>query len=263
MDQAQFHQFTDTLKNTLIADERVLALVAIGSLAKPERIDHWSDHDFWVITTTEAQTDFLSNLSWLPNHTQVVLALRPAHQYNTVLYTSGHIAEFAVFGLHDLSRGRLTDYRVLFDRQNITTRLQTMVTQVHQEQHNSYDATATFGHFLITLCTGASRAARGEHLSAYTYIFHYAVDELLTLITHHIPAQLHEQADSFDPRRRFEQRYPDLSARLVQLLRLPPSTSARQLLDLAEELFANSAFIANTQALETTRAAIARVGQDA
>lgn len=178
-----------------------------------------------------------------------------------MLYSFGHIAEFAVFGLHDLSRGRLTDYHMLFDKQDVTARLKATVAQVQEEQHNGYNATAAFGHFLVTLCTGVSRAARGERLSAQAYIFHYAIDELVTLITHHIPAQRSDQADSFDSLRRFEQRYPDLSAKLIRLLVLPPSAAARQLLNFAEELFMNTAFIANPQALETTRTLIANAEQ--
>ncbi len=262
VDHTQFHNFTRTLETTLNADERVLALVAIGSLAQSEHIDQWSDHDFWVITTTAAQTDFLSDLSWLPNHTAIALALRPAQEYYTILYTTGHIAEFAVFGPHDLSRGRLTYYRILFDKQDITTRIQAITTQVQQEQQNGYNASATFGHFLVTLCTGVGRAARGESLSAYTYIFQYAVDALLTLITHHVPAQRHELSDSFDPRRRFERGYPDLNTTLVRLLPLSPAVAARHLLDLAERLFANGTLAIDLQALATTRAYLETVEQE-
>jgi len=58
----------------------VLTLVAIGSLARSERVDRWSDHDFWVVTTTAAQADFLTNLSWLPDHTAIAMTPRPAEQ---------------------------------------------------------------------------------------------------------------------------------------------------------------------------------------
>ena len=37
MDLTQFQQFTDTLQHTLRVDDRVRALVGIGSLAQPER----------------------------------------------------------------------------------------------------------------------------------------------------------------------------------------------------------------------------------
>ena len=66
--------------HTVAAAGRVLALVAIDSLAQSERIDRWSRHDFWVVTTTAAQADFLTDLSSLPDHTVLAMTPRPAEQ---------------------------------------------------------------------------------------------------------------------------------------------------------------------------------------
>jgi hypothetical protein len=76
-------------------------------------------------------------------------------------------------------------------------------------------------------------------LSAHTYIFQYALDDLLTLITQHIPAQQSDLLDRFDPRRRFEQAYPALNTLLEPILTLKPTAAALRLLDLAEGLFQN------------------------
>jgi hypothetical protein len=236
MDSSQFQKFTNTLQRTLDADERVRALIGIGSLAQPERLDRWSDHDFWVIATAEGQAHFLNDLSWLPDHTTIVLALRPAPEYYTVLYTSGHIAEFAVFAVTDLARGQLDGYRMLFDKDDIREQIQAIYARSASKQPAD-DPARAIGHFLVTLCTGAARDARGERLSAHTYIFQYALDELLRLITQHIPAQQSGLGDRFDPRRRFENAYPDLSALLAPLLTLTPLAAAPRLLGIAEDLF--------------------------
>lgn len=252
MDSTQFQQFTATLQHTLSADERVRALVGIGSLAQPERVDRWSDHDFWVITTAEGQAHFLADLSWLPDHSTIALALRPAPEYYTILYTTGHIAEFAVFALTDLSRGQLDRYRMLFDKNDITTQIQAIYERTQGKQND--DSARTIGHFLVTLCTGAARNARGERLSAHTYIFHYALDDLLTLITQDIPAQQLDLNDRFDPRRRFEQAYPDLNALLTPTLLLTPTAAALHLLDLAESLFRDRIPTFPAPAVTATRA---------
>ena len=173
MDSTQFQQFTATLQHTLSADDRVCALVGIGSLAQPERVDRWSDHDFWVITTAEGQAHFLADLSWLPNHSAIALALRPAPEYYTILYTTGHVAEFAVFALTDLTHGQLDRYWMIFDKNNVKTQIQAIYERTRDKQQT--DAVRTIGHFLVTLCTGAARDARGERLSAHTYIFNYAL----------------------------------------------------------------------------------------
>jgi hypothetical protein len=148
---------------------------------------------------------------------------------------------------------------MLFDKQNVTPHIHTIATQVSQERHVSDNAEATIGHFLITLCTGAARAARGEQLSASTYIFQYAVDALLNLITHHLPAQQPDLVDPFDARRRFEERYPDISTALLPLLARPPIEAAERLLDFAEQLLANGTIAVAPQALVTTRAYLQRL----
>jgi hypothetical protein len=253
MDSTQFHKFTEILQHTLSADDRVRALVGIGSLAQPERVDCWSDHDFWVITTAEGQAHFLNDLSWLPDHTAIALALRPAPEYYTVLYTTGHTAEFAVFAHTDLSRGQLDRYRMLFDKSDIRTQIQAIQERTQSKQHAA-DPVHTIGHFLVTLCTGVARDARGERLSAHTYIFQYALDDLLTLITQHIPTQQSDLCDSFDPRRRFEQAYAELSTLLAPTLRLTPRVAALHLLDMAEQLFQNRIPAFPTPAVTATRA---------
>jgi len=262
MDATQFQQFTETLQHTLSADERVCALVGIGSLAQPARVDRWSDHDFWVITTAEGQAHFLTDLSWLPDHSAIVLALRPAPEYYTVLYKTGHIAEFAVFASTDLARGQLDRYRMLFDKNDITTQIQAIYARTQDKQHAA-DPARTIGHFVVTLCTGAARYARGERLSAHTYIFQYALDDLLTLITQHIPAQQSDLNDRFDPRRRFEQAYPDLSRLLEPILTLTPTAAALHLIELAEHLLQHRTHAFPAPAVTATRAylqMIERVG---
>ena len=253
MDSTQFQQFTATLQHTLSADDRVCALVGIGSLAQPERVDRWSDHDFWVITTAEGQAHFLADLSWLPNHSAIALALRPAPEYYTILYTTGHVAEFAVFALTDLTHGQLDRYWMIFDKNNVKTQIQAIYERTRDKQQTDA-AVRTIGHFLVTLCTGAARDARGERLSAHTYIFNYALDDVLRLIIQHIPAQQSELNDRFDPRRRFEQAYPELSTLLEPILTLTPTAAALRLLDLAENLFQNRMPAFPAPAVTATRA---------
>ena len=253
MDSTQFHQFTETLQHTLSADERVRALVGIGSLAQPERVDRWSDHDFWVITTAEGQAHFLNDLSWLPDHSAIALALRPAPEYYTVLYNTGHVAEFAVFALTDLTRGQLDRYRMLFDKNDIRTQIQAVYERTQGKQQTA-DPARAIGHLLVTLCTGAARDARGERLSAHKNIFQYALDDLLTLITQHIPAQQSDLHDGFDPRRRFEQAYADLSTLLEPILTLTPTAAALPLLDLAERLLQDRMTSFPAPAVNATRA---------
>src|SRR5881409_743059 len=51
MTPAEYDQLSERLRTRLEGDARVLALVALGSTAFPERRDTYSDHDFWVVVT--------------------------------------------------------------------------------------------------------------------------------------------------------------------------------------------------------------------
>ena len=112
MQPQAYQQFTQALQKQLMVDERVMALIALGSLAEPECYDQWSDHDFWVITQTDCQEALLSDLTWLPNADEIVMAFRQAVSYYTVFYRSGHTIEFAVFDTEQMVRAKTNRYSI-------------------------------------------------------------------------------------------------------------------------------------------------------
>src|SRR5207237_44114 len=50
MERTAYDRFSERLHQRLAADERVLGLVALGSMSGEPPPDQWSDHDFFVIT---------------------------------------------------------------------------------------------------------------------------------------------------------------------------------------------------------------------
>ena len=62
MTAAEFDRLSERLRSRLEGDARVLALVALGSTALPERRDAYSDHDFWVVVTPGAKFDHLDRV---------------------------------------------------------------------------------------------------------------------------------------------------------------------------------------------------------
>jgi hypothetical protein len=48
MDPAAYDDYTRALTQRL-DDDRVLALIALGSMAEPSLRDQYSDHDFWLV----------------------------------------------------------------------------------------------------------------------------------------------------------------------------------------------------------------------
>lgn len=254
MNPADYQSFTDTLRRNLENDERVLALVALGSMACPDYRDQWSDHDFWLITRPGAQEAFLTDLSWLPQHHDILLALRQGGQYYTVLYTSGHAAEFAVFDTEELYRGKLNNYRLLFDKAGVAGHIQTVYERTGLEQQDKADSVFLLHHFLITLWIGVTRYYRGERLSSHRYLSHYALDALLVLIVHYLPPADPLILDNLDPHRRFEQAYPAVAAEIHALLQQELPKAAVQMLDLADRLLSNKMTDYPVAAVHTIRA---------
>jgi hypothetical protein len=73
---------------------------------------------------------------------------------------------------------------------------------------------------------------RGELLSARQYMDAFAIDRLLSLIANNEPAE--ESRDTLDPRRRLEQRSPELAAEVIAVRERPVPEAALQLLAIAE-----------------------------
>jgi hypothetical protein len=242
MDQHTYEQFTQTLHECLAADDRVLGLVALGSMADPIRRDQWSDHDFWVITQTGVQEHFLTDLSWLPNAHNIILPFRQGSQYYTVLYRNGHSAEFAVFDREQMQHGKTDRYGVLFDKANIAADMQRIqaqtITSVRAEQEDVAD-TSILNYFFLQLLVGVQRYLRGEILSSQKYIYFSAVNNLLFLIHRYIPPQNPTMHDTFDTRRHFERVYPSIAQEINTCLTQTSPSAALGLLFIANKHLAS------------------------
>ena len=98
MNLSEYNQFTEELRLKLAGDDRVLALIALGSMAQQDyQPDEWSDHDFFVITIQGVQEDMRQDLSWLPRAEELVFHFRETEHGVKALYRGGHLLEFAIF----------------------------------------------------------------------------------------------------------------------------------------------------------------------
>ena len=117
MNLADYNRFTEELRLKLAGDDRVLALIALGSMAQQDyQPDEWSDHDFFVITIQGVQEDMRRDLSWLPHAAEIIFHFRETEHGLKVLYRGGHLLEFAVFNEDELQLARIRRYRVLLDK---------------------------------------------------------------------------------------------------------------------------------------------------
>lgn len=234
MDAHGYERFTERLRQALAADERVLGLVALGSMARQDtQPDRWSDHDFFVIVRSGDQEVFRRDLSWLPDAGDLVLSYRETAHGLKALYRDGHLLEFAVFDPEELHLAKVNQYRVLLDRGGIAGAMSRV-----REESARWISTAgmgdfeRFGQFLANLLVGVGRHARGEHLSGRQFLG-YALQNLVVLLAKHVPKETDHPLDDLDPLRRFERVWPALGSELEAALAAPVPEGARGLLEIA------------------------------
>src|ERR1041385_6319682 len=128
METDGYRAFTRRLVERVARDDRVLGLVALGSMAERDYApDEWSDHDFFLIVRGGAQEAFRTGPSWLPEAEEVAFWFRETEHGVKVVYRSGHLLEFAVFDERELYLARVNRYRVLVDHGGIEAHMRAVV----------------------------------------------------------------------------------------------------------------------------------------
>ncbi|HEY0141935.1 MAG TPA: hypothetical protein VGF48_13635 [Thermoanaerobaculia bacterium] len=185
-----YHAFTRELVDSLSANGSILGIVALGSMAERNgrTPDRFSDHDFFVIT--EEAEPLRSSTEWLPEPQTIVLWFRETAHGCKAIYEDGHLIEYAVFTPDELQLARVNDYRVLLDRERIEERMAGLAALPSPSVDREY----LRGMFLSHILVAATRAQRGELLSARFMLTH-AMRFLVQLVG--------GGPDNLDPLRRF------------------------------------------------------------
>jgi len=231
MDRSAYDAFTRALSATLAGDPRVVGLVALGSMSGDGfPPDAFSDHDFFVVTTSGLQESFRTDLAWLPGADRAALLHRETRHGLKVVLEDGHLLEFAVFDLDELLVARANRYAVLLDRGGVAARMAEVAARPADVPSDRW----LCGQLLGNLLVGGGRAARGELLSARQYVAGHATGHLLRLLVRHVAADEAVPLDDLDPFRRFERAFPRLGGELNAALSRDPLEAALALLDLAQ-----------------------------
>ena len=236
MNPEEYQAYTIALQSNLEQNPDVIGLVALGSMAKQDyQPDRWSDHDFFVMTKSGKQEELRQNLSWLPDHENIVLALRETAHGLKVLYRDGHLVEFAVFDTQELYLSKVNRYRLLFEREeDIAQHLTRIKSSVIPPQHSPQEDFKEISMFLCNLLIGVGRHKRGEQLSGHEFVKTFALSSLVFLLEKHLPSSRKEVLDNLNNLRRFELVYPELGLELNQLLLNETPQAALKLMALAE-----------------------------
>ena len=176
--ETDYSAFIDALIAALQPDDRVLGLVALGSMATLTRADAYSDYDFFVITRPGKQERFRQRQDWLPGHDNIALVYRETEHGLKVLFNAGRLAEYAVFDPDELTVARVNDYRILFDKADIAARMARVrdaTAREASEKRESQSDAFHFGQFVCLLYVGCGRWARGEKLSGRQFVAGHAL----------------------------------------------------------------------------------------
>jgi len=258
-----YRRFTESLRERLAADPRVLGLVALGSMAEQGTApDAWSDHDFFVITRPGDQESFRSDLSWLPDADALAFHYGETAHGVKALYADGHLLEFAVFDPEEMRVARVNRYRVLLDRERIEERLAELAAESARGSGTARSADRyLLGQFLTALLVGVGRDARGERLAGQHLVRGAALPPLLALLAKHVRPGREAALDDLDSLRRFETAYPSLGAEIHRALEERPARTASLLLRLAERELEGRLFEGAGEAIAVVRRRVEYAGQ--
>lgn len=231
----RFINYSDRLRDSLAERDNVIGLILLGSTADHSRVDEWSDHDFFVITTSGTAEDMRQDLRWLPDFDQIALAPRETDHGLKVVYQDSRVLEFAVFEDSELEIAGVNSYAVTLDKTDITERVAAIAKRPAQKP---YVFEREWQLFLSLLLIGVGRARRGELLIARQFIASYCLNHVLGFIRlwESPLAGTETKEDSFNRFRRFEQQYPEAGQRLDEIQQLPVEQSAEALLAFALEI---------------------------
>ena len=236
--RARFDDYLHTVERGLADRDDVVGLVGMGSTAERDRVDEWSDHDLAVVTAEGGQDAYRPATAWLPDPDDIALEVHEHHGGVKVVYDDGHVIEYGVASLEELGGWAADAYDVRLDRGGVAATMAAIAARPFPE---APVLQRDLGLVLALVLIGVGRARRGEVLSANTLVRGAAATALLRAVTVGVPpesgARSDSRSDSLDPTRRFEARYPRVARHVADALTGDIEACARELVDLAVELF--------------------------
>lgn len=204
----------DSIAKGLRNSQGGLGLLGLGSVGRElERIDAFSDLDFFAIVEDGKKMAFMQDISWMEDDAKIIYAFKNTKDGYKILYEDGIFGEMAIFELHELYHIPYAPGRVIWQRQNV---------EIPEVSHipmpvRPFDVHFEIHELLTNLLVGLMREQRGEHLSAMFFIQRFAFDRFLRLIRHEIHPE-GAYVDGFSDERRIEAHAPELQSVFSKIL---------------------------------------------
>jgi hypothetical protein len=222
-------QRLDEIALVLAGRGDALGLLGLGSCGQEmQRLDAYSDLDFFVLVRPGAKVRYTEQLDWLAQAYPLSWHFQNTVDGHKALMSDGVFCEFAVFEPQELASIPYSPGRFIWRRDELDPQLANPARALPDRRQHGRDWLV--GEVLANLMVGMDRYRRGEVLSAMRHVQVFALDRLL---------ELHDQiaepkgitTDPFVVERRFELRHPDQLERLSTAAggyeKLPESISAQ------------------------------------
>ena len=216
----------------------LIGLVLLGSASDEasHRRDEWSDHDFFAIVEPGRGRELRADLSWLPDRESLALVGREGEIGFAAVYDDGHVFEFAFSEAGELSGAIAREATVVVDDEAGTTATLLAESRARAEAVDRFDPANDVRLLLVKLLIGTGRVRRGEVLNGGLFIRQWAVQLLVRAIRGRFAEASTPLRDTIDPMRRFEQDFPEWSARIAGAVERPAEDAAHALFDLTREI---------------------------
>jgi hypothetical protein len=209
MDTSSLLKRLDEIGASLDQSSHALALIGLGSVGlELDRLDAYSDLDFFVIVEPGCKRAYLDDLHWLSSLCPIAYCFANTSDGYKLLFDDGVFCEFAVFEPMELQGIPFAPGRIVWRKPHVPATVGQPVRQLDSRPRPSADW--LLGEALTNLYVGAAREKRGERLSAVRLIQGCAVDRVLELADS-VEAVQAVAPDPFATERRFELRYPGLA----------------------------------------------------
>ena len=193
------------IADVLAGRDDALALLGLGSAGQhTDRLDAFSDLDFFVIVEVGFKKSYIDDLAWLTSIRPLAYSFLNTPDGHKALYDDGVFCEFAVFEPGELAGIAFERGRVIWSRPGFDESVLEPASRA--DEFGSGDVDFLLGELLTNLYVGLSRYARGERLSACLFVQNYAVSRLISLLDAW-SGSVNRGADPFSNDRRFEQRF--------------------------------------------------------
>jgi hypothetical protein len=230
---ARFDRRSEDLRAAVASHPELTGLVMLGSAAEEgrHRRDEWSDHDFFAIAAEGRGAHVRGDLSWLPGSDHLAATAREGDIGFVALYDDGHVFEFALAEIGELSAALAEEATVVLDTDGAVAGLVADAT-ARAVSIPPADAVTEVTLFLVKILIGVGRARRGEVLTAGQFVRTWAVQGLVRAVRARDSSRADGATASVDPVRRFEADHPAWAAQIATALEQPVEDAARALYDL-------------------------------